>query len=65
MRVGTLYGAVKRADTNLERDGHLPVAAGPEPHGLRHTWASLALAPGEPLPSMLKETGHKTGALAA
>ncbi len=50
--------AVRRANTNLERDGLVPLPEGLTPHKLRHTYASLLVALGSDPVHLMGQLGH-------
>jgi integrase len=64
VRTGTLGGAVKRADANLEKAGLTPVPARLTPHSLRRTFASALYALKEDPGVVMDEMGHTDPALA-
>lgn len=58
LRKGVLLDAFARADTILERRGHVPLPRGVTAHKLRHTFASLSVACGEDPASVMLMLGH-------
>ncbi len=58
LREGPFGLAVKRANRNLEAKGQPPLPEGLHPHSLRHTFASMLYAVGEPPPVVMAEMGH-------
>jgi integrase len=64
VRTGTLGGAVKRANTNLDKAGLPPLPDKLTPHSMRRTFASLLYALGEAPPVVMVEMGHTNPALA-
>jgi integrase len=57
-------GAVRRANANLEAQGHPPLPQGLTPHSMRRTFASMLYALGESPAAVMQELGHTDPGLA-
>jgi integrase len=57
-----LAEVVERADRLLRERGELPLPVGLSPHKLRHTFASILVALGVDLASVMRQLGHRSSA---